>query len=310
MKRLLLTGASGFLGHHLKPLLEANYEVIAPSRDEADLRDMRQVTELLQRYRPERVVNLAALVGGILVNRQRPAEFFYDNLMIGANVMHAAWEAGVEKYLTVIGGCSYPATATSPIGEDQLWQGYPQPDSAPYSIAKMMSLEQARAYRRQYGFNAVCLIPGNMYGPHDNYNLNDAHVIPALIRKIHAAREAGESRYEAWGSGRAVRDFVYVGDVARCLAHALEVYDDPEPVNISSGEPTTIRELVTIIAELLGYEGEVVWDTGKPEGQIEKVFDVTRMREVLGFECETSLRDGLARTIAWYEANYPDGIRL
>ena len=227
-------------------------------------------------------------------------------------MMHEAHLAGVEKYVTCMGGCSYPARAPSPIKEEAMWEGYPQAESAPYSVAKKMNIVQAEAYRRQYGLNAVVLVPGNLYGPHDNYNLNDAHVIPALIRKVFEAQRRGDMRITAWGSGKPTRDFVYVRDVAQALLTALETYDQPEIINISSGVQTTIKDLYDLVTELCGFTGAVEWDSSKPDGQMRKGFDVTRMKQLLKFECATSLRAGLTETIAWFKRSYdvPGAVRL
>jgi GDP-L-fucose synthase len=224
--------------------------------------------------------------------------------MMGTMMLHEAWRTGVEKYVTLIGGCSYPATAPSPIVEAELWNGYPQMESAPYSIAKKMGVTLGQAYRQQYGFTAIVLVPGNLYGPHDNFDLRDAHVVPALIRRFYEAKRSGQTDVRVWGTGRPARDFVYVEDACEVIVTAAETYDSSEIVNVSSGVETTIRELVDTIAELLGYRGGIRWDTSMPDGQMYKGFDVTRMRESLGCECRTSLRDGLGKTITWFEANY------
>jgi GDP-L-fucose synthase len=249
------------------------------------------------------VFHLAGLIGGILANKERPAEFCYQNLLLSTTVLHEAWKAGVQKYITLIGGCSYPGNAPSPIREDTLWNGYPQPESAPYSLGKSMSVLQAQSYRRQYGFNAVVLVPGNLYGPNDNFDLQSSHVIPALIRKFLEAKAAGQSETVAWGSGRPVRDFVYVEDACAAIKLAAEAYDDADIINLSSGMPTSIRELVETVAELTGYRGKIRWDASKPDGQMHKLFDVTRMRERLKFTPRVALREGLQRTIDWYKAN-------
>ncbi|MCX7723332.1 MAG: GDP-L-fucose synthase [Verrucomicrobiae bacterium] len=309
-RRVLVTGASGFIGANLVPLLrQTGCELYTPTHAEFDLLEQADVRAMLGKYRPELVFHLAGLVGGIGANKARPAEFCYQNLLMGTMMLHESWRAGVRKYVTLIGGCSYPSNAPNPINETELFNGMPQPESAPYSLAKAMSVVQAEAYRRQYGFNAIVLVPGNIYGPHDNFNLENSHVIPALIRKFVEAQRTGAREVVVWGTGRPVRDFVYVRDVCEAIILAAERYDKPDIVNISSGRPVTIRELVETIAELVGYQGQLVWDTSKPDGQMFKGFDVTRMRQWLGYECRTPLREGLRLTIEWFKSN-PPGIRL
>lgn len=312
--RIVMTGATGFVGRNLQEAMAvAGYTQVVPlsSRD-YDLLEQSEVRRMLREQKPDVVIHLAALSAGIKANKERPAEFFYRNLMMTTMVMHESYLAGVKKLMTCMGGCSYPAKAPSPIKEEYMWDGYPQPESAPYSTAKKMSIVQAEAYRRQYGFNAIVLVPGNLYGPYDNYNLNDSHVIPALIRKVFEAERRGEKQIVAWGSGAPVRDFIYSRDAAKALVLALETYDAPEIINISSGVQTTIKELYGLVTELCGFKGEVVWDTSKPDGQMYKGFDVTRMKTVLGFNEITPLRQGLQETIAWFRANYdvPGAVRL
>ena len=304
-KRVLLTGGTGFLGRNLLPVLrETGCEVLAPTRQDFDLLEQGQVRRLMAETRPHVVIHLAGLVGGILANRDRPAEFCYENLLIDTMVLHESWRAGAAKYMTLIGGCSYPAAAENPIAEESLWNGYPQPESAPYALAKRMSVVQAEAYRREHGFDAVVLVPGNVYGPHDNFDLGNSHVIPALIRRFHEAKVEGKREVVVWGTGAPVRDFVYVADVCEAIRVATETYSGSETVNISSGVPTTIKELVELVARATGYEGGVRWDPSKPNGQMLKAFKVTRMQERLRYQCRTSLAEGLAKTAAWFEANY------
>jgi GDP-L-fucose synthase len=305
-KRVLVTGSSGFVGRNVTALLEkTGAQLLTPTRSEYDLLEQDAVRSMFRDLQPDIVFHLAGYVGGILANRDYPADFCYRNLLMVSTVLHEAYQAGVEKYVGVMGGCSYPAKAPSPIKETELWCGYPQPESAPYSLAKAMGSELAKAYRKQYGFRAITLVPGNIYGPWDNFDLNSSHVIPALIRKYSEAQRDGRDEVVAWGTGAPKRDFVYIEDVSQALLVAAERYDDPDLINISSGTRVTIKELVELVAELTGFTGRITWDSTKPDGQMDKGFDVTRMREVLGFECRTPLREGLMKTIAWFESNSP-----
>jgi len=301
---VLVTGASGFVGRNLMELMRARgINPLTPTRADFDLREQTQVRQMLERTRPHVVFHLAGLVGGIGVNRERPADFNYENLIMGTMMLHECWRAGVKKYITILGGCSYPADAPNPIKETMLFRGYPQAENAPYSLAKAIGVVQASAYRAQYGFNAIALVPGNLYGPFDNFDLHSSHVIPALIHKFLVAKETNAPEVVAWGSGKPVRDFVYVADVCGAILLAAETYDGADLINISSGRVVTIKELTETIAELAGYGGKITWDTTKPDGQLKKGYDVTRMRQLLAYECRTPLREGLQTTINWALAN-------
>ena len=315
MKKIAVTGAGGFLGRHVVPVLAARYgpeNVVALSRGDYDLMDLAAVRRMFAEVKPDAVVHLAAYVGGIGANREYPASFYYRNTILTALMFEAAAEHGIEKLLYPMGGCSYPAKAVSPISEDQLWQGYPQKESAAYSTAKMMGLVASSAYREERGLHSVVIIPGNMYGEYDNFREKESHVVPALVRRYYEAKLAGKPSVMAWGTGRATRDFVYAGDVAALFPYFLEEYDSTEPVNLSSGSTTSIRELTETIRELTGFTGEIAWDASKPDGQLEKIFDVKRMQS-LGLACPTPLREGLRKTIDWFGKNYEtagDGLRL
>lgn len=308
--RVLVSGGSGFIGRSLVPILKARGALVqTPTRSDYNLLEQSDVRAMLSATRPEIVVHLAGLVGGILANKKAPADYCQQNLLMGTLMAHEAFSAGVRRYVTLLGGCSYPQNAPSPIAETALWEGYPQPESAPYSLAKRMLVVLSQAYRAQYGFDSIVLVPGNVYGPHDNFDLENSHVIPALIRKFDQAVSDRQSSVLAWGTGRPTRDFVYVDDACEGIARAIEIYSGPEIINISSGVAITIRELVETVAATVGYRGEVVWDSTKPDGQMEKAFDVRRMKEWLKVECPTSLREGLRRTYEWYKS-CPSEVRM
>jgi len=312
---IVVTGATGFLGRHLLPKLQDRYgpdAVVGLSSRDYDLMDPVQVRRMFDERRPEVVVHLAAYSGGIGANRTLPADFYYRNTLLTALVFEEAAHRKVKKLLYTMGGCSYPATATSPIDESQMWNGYPQPESAGYSAAKKMGIVASTSYRKQYGLNSVVLIPGNMYGEFDNFRNEESHVVPAMVRRYFEARLKNQDAVMMWGSGAPSRDFVYAGDVAASIPYFIEHYDSSEPVNLSSGTSTTIRELAETIKDLTGFKGDIVWDKTKPDGQMIKIFDVTRMKG-LGLACDTPLRQGLKRTIDWLGRNYKersDGIRL
>ena len=310
--KILVTGASGFLGRHLMEVLGERYpgEVVGLSSKDYDLTEQSRVRRMFQDFQPEWVVALAGYVGGIGANQAYPADFFYRNLMMTTMTMEEAFRAGVKKLLTAIGGCSYPAEASSPLHEEQMWGGLPARESTPYSVAKKMAIIQSEAYRRQFDFNSVVIIPGNIYGEYDNFELENSHVVPAQIRKFYEARLRKEEEVVLWGTGAPTRDFVYVRDVAALFPYFLEKYDNSEPVNLSTACSSSIKELAQLIQELTGYRGKLVWDTSRPDGKKLKIFANDRMRE-LGLSCPTSLREGLTRTIKWFSENYSRGtIRL
>ncbi len=310
---ILVTGASGFLGQHIVPVLERRYPdmgMIALSSKDYDLTEQAQVRKMFGDYSPDRVIALAGYVGGIGANVAYPADFFYRNLMIQTMTIHEAWKAGVGKLLTVMGGCSYPATAASPINEEQMWEGLPAFESTPYSVAKKMAIIQSEAYRRQYGFNSIVLIPGNVYGEYDNYQEENSHVVPAMIRRFYEAALEGRPEVVMWGSGSPTRDFVYAADIAELFPYFLEEYNRSGPVNLSTARSTSIKELAEVVKELTGYTGKITWDRSKPDGKVLKIFANQKMK-ALGLDCPTSLRDGLRRTIDWFSKNYSRGtVRL
>jgi GDP-L-fucose synthase len=311
-KRILVTGANGFLGHHIVPALKSQLdaEVVAVARKDYDLLKPGEPERMLKDVRPDAVIHLAAKVGGIIANRDFPADFYCENVVLNTLTFDACFKAGVKKYMGLIGGCSYPSTAPSPIPEEQMWNGYPQVEAAPYSIAKRILLVQSDSYRRQHGFNSVVLIPGNVYGEHDNFNPQYSHVIPALIRRFIEAKEAGKPSIQCFGSGRPTRDFVYAGDVAALIPWFLVNYNTSEPINISSGTRITIRELAETIRKVTGFPGALEWDTSKPDGQMDKIFGVKRLH-ALGLQCPTPLEEGLRRTADWFVKARKEGtVRL
>jgi GDP-L-fucose synthase len=301
-KRIMVTGAGGFLGRHVRSELEHRgaSTLFTPRKAEFDLTREADVREAYAIGRPQVVIHLAAVVGGIGANRESPGRFFYENVMMGAMVMEHARLAGVEKFVGIGTICAYPKLAPIPFLEEDLWNGYPEETNAPYGIAKKMLLVQGQAYRSQYGFRAIHLLPVNLYGPHDNFDPASSHVIPALIRKFVEAAEAGAPEVVCWGTGTATREFLFVEDCARAIVDATEQYDEAEPVNIGAGFEISIRDLAVLIAELVGFQGDLVFDSTKPDGQPRRSLDVSRARAAFGFKSSTDFRQGLNRTIAWY----------
>lgn len=302
--RVMVTGGAGFLGRQVVAELERRgaREVIAVRSADYDLRELEEVRRSIADTRPDVIIHLAAVVGGIGANRENPGRFLYENAIMGLHLIEEARKAGVAKTVIIGTVCSYPKFAPVPFHEDDLWSGYPEETNAPYGIAKKLLLVQAQAYREQYGMNAIYLMPVNLYGPGDNFDPASSHVVPALIKKCIDAREAGEPAIDVWGTGSASREFIYVEDAAEGIVQATQHYDEGDPVNLGAGFEITIRELAELIRELSGYGGELVWDSTRPDGQPRRMLDVSRARERFGFEANTAFRDGLKKTIEWYEA--------
>ena len=302
-RRFLVTGGAGFLGSYLVERLRARgAEVFVPRSRDYDLVDREAVRRVLADARPEVVIHLASKVGGIGANRKNPARFFYENLMMGAQVIHESWAAGVQKVVAAGTICAYPKFAKAPFREEEIWDGYPEETNAPYGLAKKMLLVQSQAYRAQYGFNSSVLFPVNLYGPRDNFDLETSHVIPALIRKIGDALKAGLDEVHLWGDGTPTREFLYVEDAADGFVAAVERYDSSEPVNLGSGREISILALVELIAQQMGFTGRFIFDPSQPNGQLRRLLDVSRARERLGWTAHTPFEDGLRRTIEWWKS--------
>lgn len=303
-KRVLVTGGTGFLGVHVcRGLRQRSVELVVPTHAEYDLTEQRAVRSLLAKERPDVVVHLAAEVGGIGANRANPGRYFYANAAMGMNVIEESRLIGVEKLVQVGTVCAYPKHTPVPFKETDLWDGYPEETNAPYGVAKKALLVMLQAYRAQYGFNGIYLLPVNLYGPGDNFDPETSHVIPALIRKFVDARETGADHVDVWGTGSASREFLYVEDAARAIVIATERYDGAEPVNIGTGREIRIRDLVDFIAAITNYSGEIRWDSTKPDGQPRRMLDTSRAKEYLGFEAQIDLEEGLRNTVAWWQAH-------
>ena len=308
-KRICITGGAGFLGTHLIKKLKEHgaKDIFVPEYPEYDLVREADILCMIDSAKPDIIIHLAAKVGGIGANREKPGEFFYDNLMMGVQLIHHAWRQGVEKFVAIGTICAYPKFTPIPFKEEDLWNGYPEETNAPYGLAKKMLLVQSQAYREQYGYNSIFLLPVNLYGPGDNFNPASSHVIPALIRKCLEAKEQGSSEIVAWGDGSPTREFIYVEDAAEGITLATEKYNSSEPVNIGASFEISIKDLTETVARLTGFEGSIRWDTSKPNGQPRRKLDTTRAREAFGFEAKTDFEEGLRRTIDWYANERANG---
>jgi len=301
-KRVLVTGGAGFLGNCVVKRLQQSgcQQVFVPHSREYNLVEMEAVKRLYRDARPDVVIHLAGFVGGIGANMRNPGRFFYDNLMMGVQTMEQGRLFGIEKFVAIGTICAYPKFTTVPFKEDDLWNGYPEETNAPYGLAKKMLLVQAQAYRQQYGFNAIYLLPVNLYGPGDNFDPDSSHVIPALIKKVLEAKEKGERHLVAWGTGQPTREFLYVEDAAEGIVLATERYNKTDPVNLGAGFEISIKDLTEVICDLAGFEGEIEWDTSRPDGQPRRCLDTSRALKEFGFQAKTDFQEGLMRTIAWY----------
>lgn len=301
-KRVTVTGGNGFLGRHLIGQLSSYgcRSIDVADQPDYDLTRLEDIRRLFDAVSPDIVIHLAAKVGGIGFNQEKPAELFYDNLLMGTQLMHEAWVRKIEKFVALGTICAYPKFTPVPFQEEDLWNGYPEETNAPYGLAKKMMLVQSQAYRQQYGFNSIFLLPVNLYGPGDNFDPRSSHVIPALIKKCFDAIDRGSDTLEAWGTGSATREFFYVEDAAEAICLAADSYNKSEPVNIGAGFEISIRELTELVAGLSGFSGKIVWDTSKPDGQPRRMLDTSKALKEFGFKAKTDLTTGLAKTIAWY----------
>lgn len=304
-KRVVVTGGAGFLGSFVVEQLKSKgcREVIVPRSRDYDLVQMDAVRRLYADTTPDVLIHLAARVGGIGANQAHPGRFFYDNLMMGSQLIEVGRQQHLKKFVAIGTICAYPKFAPIPFKEDDIWSGYPEETNAPYGLAKKMMLVQSHAYRQQYGFNSIVLFPVNLYGPRDNFDLQTSHVIPALIRKCAEAKETGAPEIVLWGDGTPTREFLYVEDAAEGILLAAEEYNDSKPLNLGTGEEISIKALATLIASEVGYAGRIAWDSTKPNGQPRRCLDVSRIKQVIGFQAKHPLRDGLKKTIAWYRAH-------
>lgn len=311
-RRVFITGGGGFLGGFLRARIEREQpaEILAPRASELDLREPQAIRDYLAKHNPDLIIHAAAVVGGIGANRMHPGRFFYENAVMGIHLIEEARRAGVAKLVCLGTICAYPKFTPVPFREDDLWNGYPEETNAPYGIAKKALLVQLQAYREEYGFNGIYLLPVNLYGPRDNFDLQTSHVIPAMVRKFIEAEERGEDVVRLWGDGSPTREFLYVEDAADGIVRATELYDGADPVNLGRGEEITVRDLATLIAQKTGFRGEITWDTAQPNGQPRRMLDVTRARELFGFRAPTSMDEGLTKTIAWYRAHGGEAVAM